>query len=371
MYPHINQDLCVECGVCKKVCPLQNDVTLEDHFIEPLVYALKHKSNEVRMSSASGGAYTLISDYALNASATLYGVEFDENFNVHHVSTITTTGRAAFKGSKYVQSDLEEVFIEVKRDLNDGKKVLFTGTACQVAGLRNFLWEINTDNLILNDIICHGTPSPLLWKDYLRFIQKKSKLKAYTFRSKEIGWRGFNIKAVFENGNSKLNTPDIMVYSNLFGSDLALRPSCYCCKFACIRRPSDLTIGDFWGVEKVIPKLDDNKGVSLVILSTLAGKILFEKIKDSMDYELSNTTDCLQPNLVRPTKRPTTREQFWEDYYKNGFEYLAKKYGGYGLSPRLKRFVKIILLKMGLMDVIRAMFGTYRKKREKQVQSMM
>jgi coenzyme F420-reducing hydrogenase beta subunit len=346
LYPHINEDLCVKCGICQNVCPLKNELKLQDHFKEPLVYALKHKSDDVRMSSASGGAYSSISDYALNISATLYGAEFNKDFTVHHVSAITITGRDAFKGSKYVQSNLEEVFSEVKKDLTDGKAVLFTGMACQVAGLRCFLGKTNTERLILNDIICHGTQSPQLWKEYLGFIQKTSKLKSYTFRSKEEGWHGYNVKAVFENGKSKVKTPDVMIYANIFGSDLALRPSCYNCKFASVCRPSDIMIGDFWGIEKVMPEQDDDKGVSLVIISTPKGQAIFEQIMDNINYEQSNTTDCLQPNLKQPTKRPLNREQFWKDYYNNGFEYIAKRYGGYGIKARSKKVILKMLFKV-------------------------
>jgi coenzyme F420-reducing hydrogenase beta subunit len=353
LYPFINIDKCVECGICQTVCPFQKEVKFENHLDEPLVLALKHKLDGVRMSSASGGAYTAISDYILNESGIIYGAKFNKEFIVHHARSTTTTERDEFRGSKYVQSDMREVFCKVKKDLKDGKLVLFTGTACQVAGLRCFLGNTNIDKLIINDIICHGSPSPLLWKDYLDFIQKKSKLKSYTFRSKDKGWHGYNVKVVYENGKCKVNTPDVKIYANIFATDLALRPSCYNCKFSKLRRPSDITIGDFWGIEKVMPELDDDKGVSLVLVNTRKGQAVFREIINSIDYKQSNTVDCLQLNLQQPTKRPDNRDQFWRDYYNNGFIFIAKLYAGYSFKVRAKGLVKMALIKVQLLNIIK------------------
>jgi len=355
LYPEIDPEICVDCGLCRKVCPLQNEVDVQDRFAEPLVYALKHKSDNVRMTSASGGAYTAISDYALNTSCTLYGVEFSEDFTVQHNGTTSEEGRNKFKGSKYVKSNLGDVFKQVREELVNNRGVLFTGTPCEVAGLRKYLEvaKVKTDKLTLNDIICHGAPSALLWKQYLSFIQKKSKLKSYTFRSKEMSWQGYNVKAEFEDGKSKINTSDVMIYVNIFGSDLALRPSCYNCKFTNLYRISDIMIGDFWGIEKSLPELDDDKGVSLIFVNTSKGQVVFEEIKDKIDFVQSNTKDCLQPNLQQPTKCPTNRDQFWSDYQKFGFDYIAKKYAGYGFKGRLKKVIIILLKKLGLFELIR------------------
>ncbi|MBW9148514.1 Coenzyme F420 hydrogenase/dehydrogenase, beta subunit C-terminal domain [Clostridium sp. CM028] len=355
LYPEVNQKLCVDCKLCRKVCPLQNQINVQDRFTEPLVYALKHKSDNVRMTSASGGAYTAISDYALSTSCTLYGVEFSGEFIVQHKGAITEAGRNKFKGSKYVQSNLGETFKQVYEDLATNKAVFFSGTPCEVAGLRKYMEisKVKTDKLILNDIICHGTPSPLLWKKYLNFIQKKKKLKSYTFRAKEKGWHGCNVKAEFENGKSKINTPDVKIYANIFESNLALRQSCYHCRFSNLHRPSDITIGDFWGIEKSLPELDDDKGISLIFVNTPKGQSIFNHMKNKIDFVQSNTNDCLQPNLERPTKCPENREQFWDDYYKFGFIYIAKKYANFSLNARIKRAAVILLKKFGLFQFIK------------------
>jgi coenzyme F420-reducing hydrogenase beta subunit len=352
LYPIIDRDLCIECGICKTVCPLQNEVNIQEHLSKPLVYALKHKSEDVIMSSSSGGAYTAISDYVLNASGNIYGVQFNKDFTVQHVKASTKVERDAFKGSKYVQSNLGDVFLEVKRNLVAGRTVLFTGTPCQTAGLIKFLESVDTTNLILNDIICHGTPSPLIWHEYVEFIKRRynSNLKAYTFRSKEKGWRGYNVKVVFEDGKIKINSSDIKIYAKMFSSALTLRPSCYYCKFANMHRPSDITIGDFWGIEKCMPEMDDNIGVSLVIVNTVKGEKVFEQIKDSIFFKQINVADCLQFNLQQPTKEPIKRERFWRDFLTKGFIYVAKKYVGYGFLGRIRSLAAKVLRRLVLLS---------------------
>ena len=355
VYPVIGQELCIDCGKCRKVCPFQNEIDVEKRLDNPLVYAVKQKDEKIRMESTSGGVYTAISNLTLDKAGSIYGVKFDENFKVIHSKANNSYERDKFRGSKYIQSDLKDTFVKIQNELRRGQDVLFTGTGCQVAGLRKFLVDTKTDidRLITNDIICHGTPSPLLWDDYLRFVQKKNKLTSYTFRYKEKGWHGYNVRAEFQNGKSRTNSSDLKIYANLFSSNLALRPSCYNCKFANLNRPSDIMIGDFWGIEKTMPEIDDNKGISLVLINTDKGKIVFDKIKENLEVWESNTRDCLQPNLIEPTKKPPKREQFWQDYFNNGFEYIAKKYAGYNLKSIVKKKIKAILSRTGLLKAIR------------------
>ena len=350
LYPVINQELCIDCGKCRQVCTFQIKQILSDRLHKPQVFAVKH-NDIVRMNSASGGAYTAISDYVLKFSGVIYGVEFDDGFYVRHNRGTTVEEREKFKGSKYIQSDLRETFRQVEKDLILGNIVLFVGTGCQVAALKMYLLvkKININNLITTDIICHGVPSPLLWQDYLKFIQKESELKSYTFRYKRKGWRGYNVKAEFKNGKTKIDSIDVRVFANIFSSDLALRLSCYKCQFANLLRSSDITIGDFWGIEKSLPEIDDNKGVSLVIVNTYKGKRIFQEIKNELQVWESNIQDCLQPNLLYPTKKPKEREKFWQDYYKFGFKYIAKKYAGFNFKTKIKRSLKGLLKNMSLI----------------------
>ncbi len=358
-YPEVNRNLCVECGLCTKVCSFQNGYATSDNYDRPEVYALKHKSDEVRKNSSSGGAFTAISDYILSKKGVIYGVAYDENFYVLHQRAETAKERNKFCGSKYVQSDLKEVFSQINEDLKKDRYVLFTGTGCQVAGLRKYLDNTQTDaiKLITNDIICHGTPSPLLWDKYLKFIQREDELTSYTFRYKEIGWRGYNVKGQFKSGRQKVNTSGIKVYANLFSCDLALRPSCYQCQFTNLQRPSDITIGDFWGIEKTRPEIDDNKGISLVLVNTPKGKDIIDELGGCLELWESNTRDCLQLNLQYPTKKPDNRDQFWEDYQRFGFDYVAKKYAGYSFIGRFKKVAVIILKRLRLLELMRKIFN--------------
>lgn len=356
LYPKIDQELCVDCGLCRKVCVFQNGYDTSNSFARPKVYAVKHKSDKVRKNSSSGGAFTAISDCVLSKAGIIYGATYNEELRVIHQCAETAEGRNKFRGSKYVQSDLKEVFSQINENLKNDRYVLFTGTGCQVAGLNSYLGQLKVDieNLLTVDIVCHGTPSPRIFADYISYLEKKnrSKIKQYYFRSKVNGW-GHTEEAVFESGKHDHTSVLSQTHKELFYSDLCLCPSCYRCKFSNLHRPSDIMIGDFWGIKKSLPELDDDKGVSLVFINTTKGQDIFEKIKDKIDFVQSNTKDCLQHNLQQPTKMPTNREQFWDDYYKFGFVYIAKKYAGYSFKGRAKRFTVNILKQFGLLDTVK------------------
>ena len=380
-YPHVNEAACVRCGICKSNCPLMGEQTLKV-LDTPIVYAFKHKSDAVRMSSSSGGAYTAISDFILlenerlktnlnngsnqakticrnTSSGVCYGAAFNKNFAVYHKSAITLDERDEFRGSKYVQSNLGDVFFEIKKNLIDGKTVLFTGTACQTAGLSKVLaWSnIDTENLILTDIICTGVPSPKLWNEYVKFLENKykSKLIFFSFRYKNKGWQGYPVRAKFENGIIKTDSDDLRIFTKLFFSHLVLRPACYHCKFANVKRPSDITIGDFWGIEKCLPGFEDKKGISLVIVNTSKGKVIFDKIRECAVYEQSNIRDCstYQHTLKHPTQLSRLRDVFWQEYYRKGFRYVACKYGGYGILGRARSFVVKVLRCLGMLPKVK------------------
>ena len=189
----------------------------------------------------------------------------------------------------------------------------------------------------------------------INFIEKKykSKVAQYSFRYKEAGWRGYNVYVAFKDGRSTLNTPDVFSYANIFCSGLALRPACYNCKYCNLTRPSDITIADFWGIEKRMPDFDDNKGISLVLVNSSKGLKLFEEISGSLYHRESNTRDCLQHNLHSPTQMRSLREQFWRDYWDKGFDCVLKKYAGCGLTGRIKRSVRLGLEILGLMPIVK------------------
>lgn len=352
LYPEIDQGLCVDCGLCKETCVFQNGLDGLDNSTTLEVYAVKHRNENIRMSSTSGGAFTAISDYILQNSGVVYGVKFDDDLNVIHIAAKSVDERDKFRGSKYVQSNLNDVYKEVAHLLTRDILVLFTGTPCQTAGLKYFLskMKIDTYKLTLCDIVCHGVPSPLMWKEHIKHIEKKFKRKVinYYCRHKVRGWHSHNEMAVFEDDTKEYKSPLIQLHKRLFYTNTILRPACYNCRYSSIVRPSDITIADFWGIEKTMPEIDDNKGVSLAIVNTEKGKQLFSALNTIEKWE-SNAQDCLQPNLVSPTRKPGNRGQFWQDYYQKGFEYVAKKYGGYSFKSIVKRKLKMILKNIGIM----------------------
>lgn len=341
-YPQINDEKCVECGLCIKVCPLKNKKNNLDTYKTPKVYAVKHKDDEIRLKSRSGGVFSAISDWILDNNGAVYGVGYNKNFTVCHKRATTKSERDEFRGSKYVQSDLEEIFNQVKDDLKNDKYVLFSGTPCQVDGLINYLQNKKImEKLFLVDIICHGVPSPLIWKEYIEFFEKKykSSIKNINFRDKRYGWAS-HIESYRTNRNKVVV---IKNYTNLFYKHVMIRPVCKICKYTNIQRISDITIGDFWGIDKAVNNFNDNRGVSLVLVNTKKAELMFNEINKDLVISESNIKNCLQHNLQRPTKMSDEREEFWNDYKERGFEYILNKYGNYTILNRIKSKIRSLL----------------------------
>jgi len=359
LYPAVNTSLCVKCGLCRKVCAFQNGLEYRENYDSPYVYALKHKSDEVVMNSSSGGAFTSISDYIIERGGIVYGAAHDENLKTIHIRASNKEDRNKCRGSKYVQSDLADNFKKIKEDLSNGKKVLFTGTPCQVAGLRKFLDLSSCEDTCLYtaDLVCHGVPSPQLFSEYIKYCEKKRgvRIKEYCHRSKDSGW-GHVEEAIYKNGMKDNFSFLSRIWRNFYYSHLFFRPSCYICEYANLRRPGDITIADYWGIEKAHPEFADKNGVSLVLINTPKGKQLFESIQKSVLCIQSDTKSCMQKNLRQPPDRPTARDSAWERYKKHGFEYIAKKYGGYGIKHMAKDYIKSHGLYIGILKY----FKTYK-----------
>lgn len=221
---------------------------------------------------------------------------------------------------------------------------MFSGTSCQVSGLRNFL-DNEFDNLLCVDIVCHGVPSPLVWKKYLEWQEKKarSKTKAVDFRNKQdFGWRD-HIETLTMDNENRVSSG---IFKNLFYGHNILRPSCYECPFKSIMHPGDITIADYWGIEKAAPEFDDNKGVSLVLVNNEKGMSAFEAVKEALTWKQTRIEDSMQPPLKAPFPKPVEREQFWEDLKNKRFDYVTKKYGGAGIMNKFKRTLKRIKRKL-------------------------
>ncbi len=336
-YPVVDISKCVECGLCEKVCAFQEHYDTASNFQEPFVYAVRHKNNKEIKTSRSGAMFTALSDFIFERKGIVYGVGFADHFRVVHKRITNREDCKDLKGSKYVQSDLTDIFRSVKKDLADGFPVLFSGTPCQTSGLHSFLGKKEWENLYLCDIVCHGVPSPKVWADYLEYVETKENrlIEKVNFRDKERGWKAHFESFVFQGGKKIITR----TFTDLFYKHLILRPSCSSCKFTNTRRPSDITIADFWGWEKAVPGFnDDDLGCSLVFVNTPKGDQLFKHILPEIHAIQTDLAHCMQPNLEHPSVFSPKYDSFWEDYQRKGFDFVVKKYGDKGFRHKISQF---------------------------------
>lgn len=353
LYPEINNEICVDCGLCKKVCAfkatLENKESTCNNFKN--LYAVKHKDLDTRMNSRSGGVFTAISDKVLEDGGLVYGAAFSENLDVLHIRAENKTTRNQMRGSKYVQSKTDkEIYKEVEKDLKTGKKVLYSGTSCQVAALKAFLNK-NYENLITIDVVCHGVPSPKVYKDYLNFWEKRTKKKitSIDFRNKKsYGWAG-HIETIIA-GKKRINS---CIWTTLFYQHNILRPSCYVCPYKGLAHPGDITIADYWGIDNALPGFSDNKGVSLVLINTEKGRKYFDDASYMIDAVETNIEKSMQTPLKEPFKIPQNREEFWDDYKNFGFGFVVKKYAKNHRVWKVKYIIKKILMDFNFYKVKR------------------
>ena len=304
--------------------------------IDTIVYAGRLKDKSALMSSSSGGAFTALSDAFLKSGDAVVAAVYNyENHTVEFQMILDEKQRERAKGSKYMQSKPGDIYQEAYHWLMDNpkKELLFVGMGCQSDGFRKFS-EIKgiRDRVYIVDIICHGSPSPKLWREYAESIQKKDGRITYlTFKDKRNGWKS-PTAYVKVNGSER----PLKDYVKVFYNRCALRPSCYECPYATTERKTDMTIGDFWHIEETIPDFYDPNGNSLFLIHTDRGEELFEKVRDNLDYRLSNTAQCWQANLEAPTQKSEQRDVFWNDYQKKGIDFVIKKYGTVPMKTKVK-----------------------------------
>ncbi len=354
LYPCINIDKCTNCGLCEKVCPITNNDKRNASY--QTIYAARTKQDDVLMRSSSGGMfYTLASYVVAELKGIVIGVKYDENMVVKHAVADTLDGLKCFHGSKYVQSHIEGIFEITKRYLEDKRYVLFTGTPCQVHALKLFLKK-EYENLLTMDLICHSVPSPLIFKEYVNFVEQKvhKKLVSIDMRNKKKGWsHAFYYYYYFADGTS-LGDDKLGVahWGKLFFSGLITRPSCNQCRFTNLRRTGDITVADYWDDSNKRPDTYSNKGTSLVIINTQKGREIYDTIKTNVDFWVLTESEAMQPCLQHPHAANPKRELFWTFYNKHGFSKSYKKFfttpwysKGYKL---FKKCAGVIIRKCGL-----------------------
>ena len=371
-YPKINQELCVGCGLCEKVCPVLNPQSART----PLhVYAAINKDEKIRAQSASGGMFTLIAEKIIQEGGVVFGVKFDKDWKVIFGYTETQEGLADFRRSKYVQAWVGNSYKEVKEFLKQGRKVLFTGVPCQIAGLYSYLRK-NYENLITVDLICEGVPSPKLWERYLKeeitqrtkkiqffnstfpkILKEDIQLQDISFRNKKNGWKNYSFSLNFaitqKKNEENVNHSIIIIdrksaYMQLMFRYANLRPICYECPFKSCKSQSDITIADYWGIDKLHPEMDDDKGTSMVFINTTKGKTYFDL---SQVKYLETTYQESWPfnNVVTSSKKHPKRDFFYEkvDSKKNLIKFMNSI--SFPLRLKIKNSIKQLIKKIILI----------------------
>ncbi len=337
LYPEVNKESCINCGICDKLCPITNSKELNKEAREVTkAFGGYHKNDDTRKSSSSGGAFSLFAEKVLKENGVVYGCALDENIHAYHKGITSVSDLDELRGSKYVQSEIGNVYKEIREHLNSGRKVLFVGTPCQCAGLHSFMGLKKNPNLYMVDFICHGVPSPSVFEDYIRheIEANGSSIKVFKFRNKDKGWNqsglqlGTYIK--YENGKEVRKYPAMKdKYMNGFLGDFYLRPSCHECHFKDDKKHyADCTIADFWGVDKIEPSLNDKKGTSLIVINTPQGEALWNEVSKDFTYkevDFERATRRNKPFYVAP-KRYNKRDKFYNDYSSKGYKYAASKY---------------------------------------------
>ena len=321
------------------------------------VYACYNKDKDVRLSSSSGAVFSSLAEYVLNMNGTVYGVAMSEDcYSAEFIAVTDRSGLTKLRGSKYLQAKVGATFKKVRVELEAGKLVLFTGTGCQVNGLKKFLGK-DYNNLICMDVICHGAPSPALWREYVHYQENKAggKLKGINFRCKDESWTDFGMKEVLENipedsADKFYISKDKDPYMQMFLRDYCLRPSCYECA-AKKEKMSDLTVADFWGIKEVAPEMNDGLGTSLVLIRTPKGQGIFDYISHEMKLKEVTYEAGVKGNLAeyKSCARPSQRDTFFDDMHTMSFEELEGKYAApikYSLKTRATRKVKKIIKSM-------------------------
>ena len=318
LYPVVDVAKCVDCGLCDKVCSFVPD-TREGRSVPQTakvdVFAVRHKESEILAQSQSGGAFSAMAEQVLKRRGLVYGAAFDESHMVRHIRIDALEGLPALRGSKYVQSDIMGIYGQILGDLRNGLEVLFTGTPCQVAGLKSYVPKTLQDGLLTMDFICHGVPSPAVWKDYLDYMSRQGKIVKANFRDKSVaGWKEHKETFIYSNGVKKVADS----FRVLFYKNIMLRHSCSVCPYNVINHKSDVTIADFWGVDEIMPQMDGPEGTSMVICNTSKGQELIGRASDALnivpavlDYDFMSRRN---PNLVRPAKIDRDRLAFEEEY---------------------------------------------------------
>lgn len=346
LYPVIDSSLCVNCGLCKSVCDFSCFKPTE---LSPTAYAVKHIDEDEVATSRSGAVFMSLCDFVLKNGGVVCGCELKDKTTIIHTIQDTKNGINKFKGSKYVQSNKQNCFVKCAEVLNNDKWLLFSGTGCEVHGFLSYCKakRINMEKLITCDLVCHGAPSPLVWKAYVDEMEKRNRklVKSVDFRDKkQHGWAAHFETFVWSDATTTTTN-----WTNNFYAHTLFRESCYNCKYTTPNRKTDFTIADCWGVEKVAPEFDDNKGVSLLMVRTSKAKAIFNEMKHELHCKQIPLELVMQPQLLHPVEKGESYDLFW-----NLFRHNRRKCMSIFFFPSKVRLFKKKIIRCG--DALQRVF---------------
>ena len=327
LYPSIDHSFCVGCGLCDQSCPVtgHNITTSEtekrivsannNQTRHSGVYVAYSENMDIRMASSSGGAFSSLAQCVLNKKGVVFGAAFDKDWSVHHIEVTSDENLERIRESKYLQSRIDNTYQRAKYYLDMGRVVLFSGTGCQIAGLKGYLGK-EYDNLVTIDVLCHGVPSPKVWNAYIKEKEQSfgASINNIHFRNKKKGWKKYSLFLGFENGKQYYRFFAKDPYMILFLDNLSLRPSCYNCKFKTVFSKADLSLGDCWGIKKWKPELDDDKGISVVLVHTEKGEALLGEVKNNLLMQTVELEKVWQPMLSKSVKKNPKRSAFFNRF---------------------------------------------------------
>lgn len=349
-YPLIDTSTCIGCRLCLKVCPILNATPPPASPAEtlPATYAAWHKDTAIRLKSSSGGIFSALADHVLAQGGIIYGATMGADLAVRHVRVVSSQELAQLRASKYVQSSIGNAYALARADLVAGFCVLFVGVACQIGGLKAFLRK-DYPNLITADVLCHGVPSELFFDKYIAWLEQSYKQKVTTveFRNKDHGWKEYFPTVVFENGVRRTNNLHKDEFFKGFLSDICLRKGCCNCAYKCAPRISDITLGDFWGIDQLHPQWDDDQGTSVIFVHTPQGAEIYAAIAPQIESHPVPYNDAILCNTAyykSPALHPRYAE-FERDLPRMSFKRLMIKYFHTPHPPLLIR-LRILLGKI-------------------------
>lgn len=344
LHPIVENELCTQCGLCLRICPVNGTTPSAKN---PRIIAAKNKKRKIRNISSSGGVFHILASDTLNSGGIAYGAAFDHELNVNHIRIDSTERLPEIIGSKYVQSHIRQTMSAAKRDLDSGKNVLFSGTPCQIAGLKKFLGK-HYDNLLCIGIVCHGVPSPLVYRQYISYLQCKNgaTIQSINFRDKRFGWNKYSLSFKLSTGKELISQAFENSYMRGFVKDLYIRRACTSCRYKIHSTLADITLGDFWGSNIVLgDKYDDNRGISIVAISSSKGEEAIHRIssmlKDVIDVKLEDVIRY-NPAIANSSTLNSKSEYFFRNINAKPFPDLIREcLGEIVYPPKISTFTKL------------------------------